>query len=31
MLLGTTAIVTMPRAEAAGEVLDPSRPDLGYE
>ncbi|ODT77803.1 MAG: hypothetical protein ABS76_26240 [Pelagibacterium sp. SCN 64-44] len=30
MLLGTTAIVTMPRAEAAGEILDPSRPDLGY-
>ena len=31
VLLGTTAIVSMPRAEAAGEILDPSRPDLGYE
>lgn len=31
MLLSTTAIVTLPKAEAAGEILDPSRPDLGYE
>lgn len=30
MLLGTTAIVTVPRAEAAGEIIDPSRQDLGY-
>ena len=30
MLLGTTAIVTMPRAEAAGEIVDPSRPDNVY-
>lgn len=30
MLLGTTAIVTVPKAEAAGEILNPSREDLGY-
>lgn len=30
LLLSTTAIVAVPKAEAAGEILDPSRPDLGY-
>lgn len=31
MLLGTTALVMLPRAEAAGVIEDPSRLDLGYE
>lgn len=31
LLLATTALVLAPRVEAAGEILDPSRPDLGWK
>ncbi len=30
LLLATTALVLAPRVEAAGEILDPSRPDLRW-
>lgn len=31
VLLATTALVLAPRVEAAGEILDPSRPDLDWK
>jgi probable HAF family extracellular repeat protein len=30
LLLGTTALVATPKADAAGLIEDPSRPDLGF-